>query len=168
MSMFSIIIIFNKVEDFHETWYDTLPQFVERKDGRKNAICSVRIGFATAGRTHLHPIGVRVHVSTHGETVPGGATNFRANSLAAHRRWIFCRLHDPWWEMRKWYIYLCDDTILRHRQVHQNRTPNQGDAILSWSSFEISSRMQLSVTFLRHMHQSYRETRESFRNRLIS
>jgi hypothetical protein len=97
--MSSTIIIFNKLKDFHETRYDIVPQFVERNDGRENAICSVRIGFAITGsrnsrRAHLYPIGV--HVSTHDETVPGGATNFRANSLAAHPGWMFCRPHDPW------------------------------------------------------------------------
>jgi hypothetical protein len=95
--MSSTKIIFNQVKDFHEIWYDIVPQFMERED----AVCNVRIGFATAGfgnskRTHLYPIGVLVHVSTQGETVPGGATDFRANSLVAHRGWIICRLHDPW------------------------------------------------------------------------
>lgn len=115
--MTSTIIIFKKVKDFHETWYDILPQVLERKDGMTNTVCSVGIGFTNnTGSCNSSTSGVRV--STHGETVPGGSTNFHCGQYSSSSGvdTYFCRLHDPWWEMRKWCIYLCEDSTLRHRQ----------------------------------------------------
>jgi hypothetical protein len=75
--------------------------------------------------------------------------------------------------VREEEIYVHEHFVVRHEHIHRNdeiwieRKKDQGEAMLSWSSFAVHSRSKVAVTFLRHMHQSYRGTRERFRICLI-